>query len=404
MKKISLILIVAVVSISMVATFSLIGCKEEPIEEVVEEVEEAVEEDMDEIDPWIVDVREGYMKYVGDIPPVFKGPNGQNVTWSKDTLVLTKSEVKEIQEGNYKVAIAWHVQSGDYIAAWRQGIIDTCEYLNLEIVAETDANYDPGKQKSDVETIIALDPDVLISIPIEPVTSAEAYRPALDAGILLSLGSNQPEGYVKGEDYIGITTANCHDRGLVAADLVGELIGEDSKIGLVTWGVEYWFTNYSDNLVRDTIEEKFSDITVLADEQFVDWEEAGNVAAGIIQRYPEVEGFYTTYVSSALPIASACVDANRPDIKIITNDIDEPTLVNMVEGGNIVGSGEDMTYNIGVDIVIQAAYGILGKEGPEYAVGPIMPVYIDNAREAWELTKHIPVPDGLGEALEKAGL
>ncbi len=47
---------------------------------------------------------------------------------------------------------------------------------------------------------------------------------------------------------------------------------------------------------------------------------------------------------------------------------------------------------------------ILGKDGPEYAVGPIMPVTKDNVREAWDLTKRIPIPEGLGEALEKAGL
>ena len=76
----------------------------------------------------------------------------------------------------------------------------------------------------------------------------------------------------------------------------------------------------------------------------------------------------------------------------------------MVQGGNIVGAGEDMTYNIGVDAVIQAAYGILGKKGPEYAVGPIMPVTPENVREAWALTKRIPIPPGLEEALRNAGL
>lgn len=76
----------------------------------------------------------------------------------------------------------------------------------------------------------------------------------------------------------------------------------------------------------------------------------------------------------------------------------------MVSGGNIVGAGEDMTYNIGVDAVIQACYGILGKGGPEYAVGPIMAVTTQNVREAWGLTKRIPIPRGLQQALEEAGL
>ena len=221
MKKEIQILFTILIVAAVVMTFSFIGCKKEVAVETTAAAETTaavettavettvaaeteVAEDMDVIDQWILDSREGYMKYIGDIPPTFKGPNGQTVTWSKDSLVLTKSEVKKIQEGNYKVAVAWHIQSGDYIAAWRQGILDTCEYLNLEIVAETDAGYDPGKQKADVETIVALKPDVIISVPIEPVTSAEAYRPAIDSGIKLALASNQPEGYIKGIDYIGI--------------------------------------------------------------------------------------------------------------------------------------------------------------------------------------------------------
>ncbi|HEB29449.1 MAG TPA: hypothetical protein ENI15_01045 [Spirochaetes bacterium] len=398
MKKIFLLLLVIV----LIVPAALTASKKEAIEPASEEAVDM--EDGDEIDPWILEVREPYMKYLDSIPPSFRGPTGQKVTWSKDTLVLTRSEVRKIRAGNYKVAVVWHTLAGDYIAAWRKGIIDACEYFGLEIVAETDAGYDPGKQASDVETVMLLKPDVIISVPIEPVTSAAAFRPAVDAGIKLSFVSNQPEGYVHGKDYIGITTANTHTRGLVAADMIGNNIGKNSKIALVTWGVDYWFTKYSDNLVRETIKEKFPGIEVLADEQFIEWEKAGDVAAAIIQRYPEIDGFYTTYVSSALPIASAILDAGRSDIKVITNDIDEPTMINMVSGGSIVGAGEDMTYNIGVDAVIQAIYGILGKDGQEYAVGPIMPVTKENAREAWGLTKRTPIPDMLEQALKDAGL
>jgi ribose transport system substrate-binding protein len=360
--------------------------------------------DKSQIDPWIVNIRKDYLKYQGDIPASFRGPNGQKVTWSSDSLVLSVAEVEKIRAGKHKVAVCWHVLSGDYIAAWRKGIIDTCEHLGIKIVAETDANYDPGKQKADVETVIPLKPDVIISVPIEPVTSAEAYRPAIEAGIKIALGSNQPQGYVHGKDYIGITTANTHSRGLVAADLIREKVGEQSRVALVTWGVDYWFTKYSDNLVRTTLQQKYPGIRIVADEQFINWEEAGAVAAAVIQKHPDLDGIYTTYVSSALPIASACVDAGRPDIRVITNNIDEPTLVNLIRGGNIAGTGEDMTYNIGVDCVLLAAYGILNKTGPEYSVVPVMKVTRQNIREAWNLTKRIPISATLDAELRSAGL
>ena len=77
-----------------------------------------------------------------------------------------------------------------FFAAWLKGTVDACEYLNIDIVAEASANFDAAKQLSDVETFIQLKPDAIIGAPIEPVTAAGAFRPAIDAGIKLAFVSN----------------------------------------------------------------------------------------------------------------------------------------------------------------------------------------------------------------------
>ena len=405
MKKYLIILLSLVFISSML--FTGIGCREtitEAIEEVVEEVEEPTEEDLDVMDPWLEQVREPAMEYYPDLPPDFKGPNGQTVTWDKDSLVLTAGEVNELRKGNYKIAMAWHIfDEGPYQNAWKQGMLDAIDYLEMELIAETDAKFDVVKMKSDIETIILLEPDVLITAPIEPVSAAEALRPAVDAGIKISLVSNQPDGYERGKDYIGISTSNCYAAGLILGDQIGKLIGPDAKIGMIIWEEEYWFVNITDEAVLKTAKEKYPNLDIIEEGGFIQNEDAGILASAMIQRSPEIEGLFVSYMTPAMQVVSACQDAGRSDIKIITNNMDTSSLLDMVSGGNIVGCASDGAYFVGINSVITAAYGLLGKEGPDYAVCPSIPVTVDNLRETWDICFNQPIPEELEEALKKIG-
>jgi ribose transport system substrate-binding protein len=58
--------------------------------------------------------------------------------------------------------------------------------------------------------MMPLKPDVLIAAPTDATTGAATFQHAVDAGILLSFVSIIPTGYVRGKDYIGVSTANAH--------------------------------------------------------------------------------------------------------------------------------------------------------------------------------------------------
>ena len=55
--------------------------------------------------------------------------------------------------------------------------------LGVSVVAQTDAGFDAAKQKSDVETILAKKPSAILALPLDPVTSAEAFKPAVASGV-----------------------------------------------------------------------------------------------------------------------------------------------------------------------------------------------------------------------------
>lgn len=413
MKKI-VIWILVLAFVSTMALFGT-GCKQQVSEETtaiettaattVAETEAettAVETTAgDELDPWVAKVWAEVDQYRLPIDPSYKGPNGETITVDVDSLKITAAEAEKIKAMNLKVGLPWHNLTGDYFTSWQKGTHDACEYFNMEIVAETDAGFDPAKQKSDIESMMPLEPDVLIAAPIDPAIGAEAFRPAVDAGIKLSLVSNVPSGYKKGIDYIGVSTSNSFDYGVFAGETAQDLLDEGDKIGLVIWAADYYETNLIDKIVVNNITN--SDLEVVDNQGFITDEDAYNAASAMILKYPDIKGFYVTYFAPAMSVVAACIDAKRPDIKIITLDYDLPTLLNMAQGGNIQGIVTGAVYLVGVNSVLVAAYGFLGKEGPEYAVCPAMKMTLENMRDVWQLSTHSPLPEEVDKELEKAG-
>ena len=410
MKKSFFLTLIAVIFVTMIATITLAGCKEEAVETTAAETTAAAEtmveettaaettaEDMTAIDPKIVELRAGMDKWRTENIK-FKGPGGQNPSWDTE-LFLTKEEVAKIQEGNYKVALARHGSQGEYTEALYGGCIDYLKYLNFTITADTSAEFDDAALKTNIETIMATNPDVIIGFPQNTVTAAEIFRPAVDAGIKLVFVSNQPDGFVHGKDFVGISTSQPYDQGVFMAQALGE--SGAKKIGFIFFDADFFIVNFIDSVVKDTLASQYPDVEIVAEQGFADVTQGITDAANaIIQQNPEVEALYVSF--NALNAATACEDANRPDIKIVSQGLDVPYMVNMLSNGNIYAIITDSTYNIGINLAIMAGYGVLGKEAPEYVVTPSAIITKDNVEEMWNFAfRIVPLPDEIKKLLGK---
>ena len=111
-----------------------------------------------------------------------KGPHGEQGV-NADTITLSDEQKNAIKEGNFKVALCMHYGGNDWATAQINAIKDTCAELNMEVVAVTDANFSAEKQVADIETVMALKPDAIISIPTDVTATADAYKRAIDSGI-----------------------------------------------------------------------------------------------------------------------------------------------------------------------------------------------------------------------------
>ena len=159
------------------------------------------------------------------------GPHGEQGV-SADTITLTDDQIAQIKEGGYKVAIVFHYGGNDWATAQQQGIEDTCEELGMEVVAVTNADFSAEQQVSDIETVMALDPDIIISIPTDATATADAYKRASDAGIKLVFMDNVADGMEAGKDYVSCVSADAYGNGVAAAEILGEKLGGEGQIAL----------------------------------------------------------------------------------------------------------------------------------------------------------------------------
>ena len=152
---------------------------------------------------------EALAELVGQV--LAKGPRGEDPE-PASVADLTDEEVEQIREMGATAAIVMHYGGNDWANAQIAGLKARFDELGIEVVATTDANFDPGQQVSDIETVMAMNPDIIVSIPTDPVATSAAYQAAADAGVKLVFMDNVPDGLEPGTDYVSVVSADNLDR------------------------------------------------------------------------------------------------------------------------------------------------------------------------------------------------
>lgn len=109
------------------------------------------------------------------------GPNGESPTPASE-VTLTDAELEQIKGMGATAAIVMHYGGNDWSVAQINGLKDQFGKMGIEVIAETDAGFDPATQVSDIETTLAKNPSIIVSIPTDPVATAAAYKQAAEQG------------------------------------------------------------------------------------------------------------------------------------------------------------------------------------------------------------------------------
>ncbi len=323
-----------------------------------------------------------------------RGPHGEEAS-PVSSAELTDEQVAQVRELGATAAIVLHYGGNDWANAQVDGLRTRFEELGIDVVAVTDADFNPDTQVSDIETVMSLNPDVMISIPTNPVATASAYQRVADAGVELVFMDNAPQGLVAGEDYASVVSADNYGNGVVSAHLLARALGGEGEIGLIYHEADFFVTAQRYEAFKTTIEEDYPDITIVEETGIAGPDFAGDgeaAASAMITQNPNLAGLWAVWDVPAEGALAAARASGRTDLNIVTEDLGTNVAIALAKDEMIVGLGAQLPYDQGVAEANLAALALLGEDTPPYVAVSALPVTHDNVLEAWEQVYHSEPP------------
>ncbi|TMH10393.1 MAG: substrate-binding domain-containing protein [Betaproteobacteria bacterium] len=327
------------------------------------------------------------------------GPNGETAA-AAASLMLSPAEVERMRAGHRRAALLWHTAS-DFTDSVSRGAQDEFKRLGVAVIATTDAGFDAARQKSDVETVLAKKPDIILSLPIDPVSAAETFRRAKERGVKLVFLSNVPRGYRAGVDYVTIATDDLVGMGVAAADALAKATGAQGEVAWLYHDADYYVTNQRDRAFKRRLQEKYPGLKIVVERGIADPARAEEVTNALLARYPALAGIYVPWAEPAEGVLAALRAAGNRKTRLVTLDLSEPLALDMVNNGNVVALVTDQAYALGQTMATAAAYGVLGKKIPPFLIVPAVTVTKANVGAAWREALHRDAPQSVSAGAAK---
>jgi ribose transport system substrate-binding protein len=331
------------------------------------------------------------------------GPNGEAPAGFEST-ELTADEVAQIQGAGLTAAIVMHYAGNDWSSAQIEGLKDEFARLGIEVVAVTDADFKPEKQVSDIETVMALNPDIIISIPTDPVATSAAYKKAAAAGIKLVFMDNVPADMVGGTDYVSVVSADNMGNGAASAHLMAKALNGQGKIGLIYHDADFFVTAQRYQGFKDVLSQ-YPGIEVVEEKGIGGPDFAGDAqaaATALLTKYPDIDGLWGVWDVPAEGMMAAAREAGRLDLKIATQDLGTNVAIQLAKNELIIGLGAQRPYDQGVAEARLAAAASIGKTGlPVFVALGALPVSHENVLEAWKTVYSVDAPSSVSSVYVK---
>lgn len=334
---------------------------------------------------------------------VSKGPNGETPSPVSAT-DLTPDEVAKVKALGATAAIVMHYGGNDWATAQVNGLKAEFEKLGIKVVATTDANFKPDKQVSDIETVLTQKPNIIVSIPTDPVATASAYKKASEAGAKLVFMDNVPQGLTAGKDYVSVVSADNYGNGVVSAHEMAKALGGKGKIGVVFHQADFFVTKQRYQGFKETIQKEYPDIKIVEEKGIAGPDFAGDAQAAanaMLSKYADLSGIWAVWDVPAEGVMAAARASGRQDLKIATEDLGKNVAIGLAKNELVVGLGAQVPFDQGGAEARLAAGSLIGKQAPAYVALSALPVDHSNVLEAWKKVYHEDAPKDLQDSFKK---
>jgi ribose transport system substrate-binding protein len=327
------------------------------------------------------------------------GPNGEKPVLASE-IKLSPEELEKIRAMKAKAAIVMHYTATEWARAQMKGQRDAFQEMGVEIIAVTDAGYKAERQVSDIETVLAKKPNIIISAPAEEGSTAEAYRRAAQQGVKLDFIDQTGRGLKPGEEYVSLVSSDNRGMGVVGGLIMADALKGKGEIGVIPHASDLFATRERYVGFKEALK-AFPDIKIVADQRVggPDFSgEAERVASAMLTANRGLKGIWAVWDLPTEGVLSALRSADKPNSFVTTCDLGANIAIDMCQDGYVKATGSQRPYQAGYTEALLGGYGLLGKEAPAYVVLPALPVTKANVLSAWKDANGEDAPEKIRKA------
>lgn len=312
---------------------------------------------------------------------------------------LTEEEKEEIRAGNYTAAFCYHQLDNQVNISKYDATVRVLEDLNIKVLSTTDAQSDADKLVNDLETTLALAPDILFSMPYDPDVTAATYRKFVEAGTKIVFMENIPTGFTE-DMYVTMTNSDSYGNGKYAADIMAEKLGYEGTVAMVFYDADFFTTNERDRAFREAMAETYPNIEIVEEYGFTSIDVVGASADALFAQYPDIDGVYASWDIPAEDVMASAKANNREDVVITCIDLGDNAATIIARDGMIKGLGAPKAAETGEIEGLAAGCALIGKEIPKYIISASQAVSRENILDVYQVCYQIDTPDIVVEAYD----
>ena len=319
------------------------------------------------------------------------GPNGEVPRGAKD-LILTPEEKAKVEE----------LKLGDYY--FMGASLDMTEILNKYGIDQELARYGFQPIKFMGSSSIAEQIDQVNSLAgkagaisfivaeaWEPVTLGPAFVNLAKAGVPQVHNWTTPQGLFGTENYVGLVDADGYAQGMAAAEILSYAMGYQGEVGIIYFSLEQWTNITRLEGAKDTFA-KYPGIKIVAEAGFTDPSQSYDLAAGMLQKHPEIDAIWATWMMGpATGAAEAVIALNKVgEVIVAAPDLGGATGAKYIADPNnpIIGAGEADCVEMGVNSIRAILKYLAGNReiAQGYFVSRVYPIVKANLVDAYNKT------------------
>ncbi|MDO8884790.1 MAG: substrate-binding domain-containing protein [Pseudotabrizicola sp.] len=317
------------------------------------------------------------------------GPHGERAA-PPERVTLLPDDRAAAKAAGWRIAVVLHTLESDWARQQLSGMVGIFGDCGAAVIDVVDCAFSPELQVAELDRLVTLRPDAIISLPVANEQVAAAHRRVSEAGIKLVLLDNAPTGLLPGKDYIALVSADNFGLGKIAAEGLSPHIPNDAEVGILGFGADFFATNQREIAFTKWLQLNRPDIKPRV-RRFARIEEAASTADVLFSDHPGLGGLFVVWDTPALAAAVRLTE-RKAIFPMATVDLGEAAAIALARGDTLCCIAAQQPLLQGIAAAQTVVLCLLGRPVPAWIALPGIVVTRGNVVETFQAVWRQPAP------------